>query len=234
MKRIVSQTWIGIICVILGFMLTFQFKANYSTANKTTARQYEDVAQELESIKKQKDDLSAKVKEYQDKVNEYETAAASVSETASMMKKELENLRIQAGLIDVTGPGIVITISLPGDVTQAGTPGDIRYTDLIDIVNELNATNKAEAISINDERYTSRTQIRPVGNVIKINDTKMDPAQPFVIKAIGDPTILYGAFKMPGNILDYISGDGYEVKMEKMDSVKVLKYNRPLEFKYAK
>jgi uncharacterized protein YlxW (UPF0749 family) len=104
----------------------------------------------------------------------------------------------------------------------------------MDLVNELNATNKAEAISINDERYTSRTQIRPVANVIKINDTKFDPAQPFVIKAIGDPSILYGAFKMPGNILEWIESEGYEVKIEKMDSIKVLKYNRPLEFKYAK
>lgn len=38
----------------------------------------------------------------------------------------------------------------------------IYATDILDIINELNSAG-AEAISINEERYVARTQIREAG-----------------------------------------------------------------------
>ncbi len=233
MKKIVSQVWIGIICIILGFMITFQFKANSSTLVKNTTRQYENMAKELESLQKQKDDLNGKVKEYQDKVDEYEKAAANDSTYVKNMKNELDKLRNLAGVEDSEGPGLVITISPPIDVTQSDY-SSIRYDLILEIVNELNSTDEAEAIAINDERYTGRTQIREVGNIIKINDARIDPTQEVTIKAIGNPDILFGAFSIPGNILEYIRSLGFEVKYKKQDNIKVLKYSKNIEYKYIK
>lgn len=233
MKKITSQIWLGLICVILGFMITYQFKASSSTQNKYTTRQYEDMAKDLESLKKQKDDLNIKVKEYQDKVDEYEKAAAKDSSYVKSMKNDLDKLRHLAGLEDEEGPGIVITITPPADVAQTGY-SSINSNMILNVVNELNSTNKAEAISINDERYTGRTQVREVVNVIKINDARIDPTQPVIIKAIGDPNILFGAFSIPGNVLDDIKSYGLDVKYEKKDKVKILKYSKNLEYKYLK
>lgn len=233
MKKIVSQIWLGLICIILGFMITFQFKSGSSTQIKSTARQYEDMTKELESLKKQKDDLNAMVKEYQDKVDEYEKAAANDSLYAKKMKEEIDNLRKLSGLTDVEGRGLEITISLPLDTTQTF----YTYIDsniLLNVVNELNATGEAEAISIQDERYTGRTQIREVGNSMKINDQRIDPTQPITIKAIGDPVKLSGAFSLPGNILYKIQSEGLIVEWKKKDNIKILKYSKSLDYKYIK
>lgn len=233
MKKVVSQIWLGLVCVILGFMLTFQFKASSSTQMKNNSRDYENMAKELESLQKQKDDLNATVKEYQEKVDEYEKAAADESLTVKKMKEEIDNLRVLAGLTDVSGPGVVITISPPLDVTQS-LYTSIPYDIILDVVNELNSTDEAEAIAINDERYTGRTQIRVVGNIIKINDARIDPTQPVVIKAIGKQDTLNGAFTMPGSILEYIRDVGFEVEIKKQDNIEILKYSKSLDYKYIK
>lgn len=233
MKKIVSQVWLGLVCVILGFMLTFQFKASRSVQSKTNSRNYEEMAKDLESLQKQKDDLNAKVKEYQDKVDQYEKAVADESLAAKKMKEEIDNLRILAGLTDVSGPGVVITISPPLDVTQSAY-SYIPYDIILDIVNELNTTDEADAISINDERYTGRTQVREVGNIIKINDARIDPTQPIIIKAIGKQEVLWGAFTMPGSILEVSRGIGFEVDIKKQDNIQILKYSKSLAYKYIK
>lgn len=233
MKKIVSQIWLGLICIILGFMITYQFKSGSSTQIKSTSRQYEEMTKELESLKKQKDDLNARVKEYQDKVDAYEKAAADDSLYVKIMKEEIDNLSKLSGLTDVEGPGIEITISLPLDSAQS-VYSSIDSNMLLNVVNELNATGEAEAIAIQDERYTGRTQIREVGNVIKINDQRIDPTQPITIKAIGDQDKLKGAFSIPGNILDIIQSDGFIAEWKEKDNVKILKYSKSIDYKYIK
>ena len=233
MKKLRSQLGLGLICLILGLMVSFQFKVTNNPQNLMTARKFEVAARDVEELKKQKDDLLQKVQDYQQKVDDYEKKAASVDETASKMKNELDNLRILAGLTDVEGPGIVMTISPIVDVTTKQS-SQIYYKDLIDVINELNSAG-AEAISINDERYVGRTQVREAGSVIKINDSKFDPAQQFVIKAIGDPKILEGTFKMPGSAVEVIEKlSGCDVSISQQQNIKILKYNKYVDYKYIK
>ncbi|WDU84118.1 DUF881 domain-containing protein [Caloramator sp. Dgby_cultured_2] len=165
------------------------------------------------------------------KIDEIEKSVASSNKVASQMKEELDQLRLLSGLTDVEGPGIEITITPVNDLSNKQA-SQVYYKDLIDIVNELNSAG-AEAISINDERFVGRTQIRQAGLSIKINDSKFDPTQPFVIKAIGDPAILEGAFKMPDSIIEILKKiGGFEIKIVRSDKIKILKYNKNLEYKY--
>ncbi len=233
MKKIVSQVWLGLVCIILGFMLTFQFKASRSAQIKPSSRNYEEMAKDLESLQKQKDDLNVKVKEYQDKVDQYEKAVADESLAAKKMKEEIDNLRKLAGLTDVEGPGVVITISPPLDASQSPY-SYVPYDIILDVVNELNTTDETEAIAINDERYTGRTQVREIGNIIKINDARIDPTQPIIIKAIGKQSVLWGIFQMPGNILEVTRSYGFEVDIKKQDNIQILKYSKSLNYKYIK
>lgn len=104
-------------------------------------------------------------------------------------------------------------------------------TDLIKIVNELNAAD-AEAISINDIRITSRTGIRSAGNYITINDERISPYRRITIKAIGNKAKLKQALEFP-EVLD-AGFDGYEVKYEIVDKVQINKYDKSLKLEYAK
>lgn len=231
MKKLVSQIWLAIICIILGFMITIQFRATNSSQIKNSSRQFQDMVKTLESLQKQKEELNKTLDSYISKVNEYEKSAANESVVVKRLMEEIENLKNISGLEDENGPGIVITISRPADMAKDGLYPISSYYILL-LVNELNSSGVAEAISINEERFTSRTQIREVGNVIKINDTKIDPLGEIIVKVIGNPDKLAGVLNMPGNILDEIRENGFDAKPEKVDNVKILKYNMNLEFKY--
>lgn len=226
-----SQLWIGFICVILGFMVSYQLRYIKTPRYQYTTRQFENLVKETEDLKKQRDELLIKTQELQMKIDEIEKSVASSNKVASQMKEELDQLRLLSGLTDVEGPGIEITITPVNDLSNKQA-SQVYYKDLIDIVNELNSAG-AEAISINDERFVGRTQIRQAGLSIKINDSKFDPTQPFVIKAIGDPAILEGAFKMPDSIIEILKKiGGFEIKIVRSDKLKILKYNKNLEYKY--
>lgn len=233
MKKLRSQLLLGLVCVILGLMVSFQFKLTNNPYTKYSAKRMEDLVSEVENLRKQKDDLSSKVQEYQKKVDEIEKAASSESAIANQMKTELDNLRILSGLTDVEGPGITMTLTPTMDV-KGSSGSQIYSTDILDIINELNAAG-AEAISINDQRYVGRTQIKEAGAFIKINDEKFSPVSTFVIKAIGDPKILDGAFKMPGGIKDKLEEfAGIEIKISQEQNIKILKYNKDVDYKYIK
>lgn len=233
MKSKKQQLVIGFVCIILGLMISFQFKSTSGTKMKYSYKRMDELINEVENLKKQRDDLTIKVQEYQKKVDEIEKAASSENEIANQMKKEIDSLRFLSGLTDVEGPGIIMTLTPSNDVKNTDT-SMIYSTDLLDIVNELNAAG-AEAISINEQRYVGRTQIKEAGVAIKINDEKFSPIEPFTIKAIGDPKILEGAFKMPGGIKDKLEElAGINVKITKSDNIKILKYNKNLDFKYLK
>lgn len=237
MKKFGPQISMGIVCLILGVMMAFQFKLNVTPRTKYINSR-EDPVKEIENLKKQKDELSAKVDEYQKKVSDYEQSAADVSLTAKKMKDELEDLRNLSGLTDVVGEGIVITVTPnvnAGETITDSTAGIMQYELILDVINELNSSTVAEAISVNDERYTSRTEVCNLGeDVIKINDAKFSSSEPFVFKAIGQKNVLAGVFKMPGSVREYIMNLGYNFKVEEKDNIKILKYNKKLEFKYIK
>lgn len=234
MKSLKSKLALGIVCLVLGIMLSFQFRiTNVEKNSVTSGRTGDSVAKEIDNLTKQKEELSVKVQDYQKKVDEYEKSAASVDGTASKMKDELDNLRVAAGYTDVEGEGVVITISPVVDVTTKFLR-TVDDSDVLDTVNELLAAG-AEAISINDERYVSGTPIREAGKNIRVNSTKFDSSEPFVIKAIGNPKVLEGAFKMASSVAEMIKEQsGCDFTIEKQQNIKILKYSKNVEYKYIK
>lgn len=231
MKKLRSQLLLGLVCLILGLMISYQLKVTGSADGMITPKNFGDLTKQIEALKREKSDLSQKVTEYQKKVNDIEESAAKESEVTSQMKTELDKLRIISGVQDVKGRGIVMTLTPSIDV-NSNTPFKINHTYLVDIVNELNSAG-AEAISINEQRYVSRTQIRTAGDVMIINGERFDPGKPFVIKAIGDSEVLSGAFKLPGSVVDELEGANVKVKISQQESVEISKYNKEINYKYV-
>lgn len=239
MKKHSSQIAVAIVCCILGFILTYQFKTLVkqekefkisSTTNKDSA----DITAEIEQYKKTKDEMEKKLNELQTQVSKYEADIAKGDSTSKSMVDELEKNRILLGTTDVQGGGI--TIYLNPETKAIGstkTPDPIMDRDLVYIVNELTFAG-AEAISINDLRITSRTGIRTSngGNFIIINDERVSPQKRITIKAIGDKNLLYSGLTLPGVLSDFSTK--CEVKIEKNDSLKIPKYNRTYKVEYAK
>ena len=129
--------------------------------------------------------MQKKIDELDAKTKEYENTAKGRDEQSGLLYKDLEETRILTGGTEVEGEGIIIYIDPKSDIFGSIAEDQrINDTDLVHIVNELNAAG-AEAISINDIRLTSRSGIRNAGNAIIINDERISYSKRITIKAIG-------------------------------------------------
>jgi len=100
------------------------------------------------------------------------------------------------------------------------------------IINDLRAAG-AEAISINNQRVLSTSEIKCGGPIIRINGRSV--GSPFYIKAIGDPKLLSAAINAPntyGYALKTIDQIVIETTVE--DNIVIPAYNGDFDFKYAK
>jgi len=234
MNKFRSQISIGIICVLLGFMITYQFKMiSKQNAAGDTNKNTPEIITENEQLKKSKVEMQKKIDELDAKTKEYENAAGGIDAQSELLSKELDETRILTGGTEVEGEGMIIYITPKSNIFGSSSDDQlINDTDLVHIVNELNAAD-AEAISINDIRLTSRSGIRNAGNAIIINDERISYNKRVTIKAIGRNDILESAISFPGAIPQNLS-QTCDISMEKSNKVIIAKYNKTYKFEFAK
>jgi uncharacterized protein YlxW (UPF0749 family) len=216
-------------------MIAYQFRIlNKNTSADKVSETNTDITVEIEQYKKQKEEMQQSLDELQKKIKDYEDAVANRSVESKTLLEEVNNTRLLIGAESVQGPGVVIYLEPMGKILQNDVVGD-RITDkhLVYLVNELVSAG-AEAISINDIRYTPRTGIRTSGNNILINEEKVSPIERITIKAIGDKNILYQAMAFPG-VFNEFKGIS-KVEYKPSDKLVVNKYNytNNFKFEYAK
>ena len=101
----------------------------------------------------------------------------------------------------------------------------------MDLINELNSAG-AEAISINDQRVVSMTDIVDVGDFVMVN--KKRTTSPYTIKAIGDLTYLQSALNIKKGFIDKYQTDGYKISMTTNNEVVINKYEGKMTLDYVK
>lgn len=230
MKSLKGQLSIGIVCLALGLMLALQFRNVESYGGIMSVQRAQELATELKQVKSQRDSLQQQVREYEGRILQYEESAAKVSSVAEDMKKDLEKARLLAGLTDVEGPGITVTLT-EAQPNQEFNVFYIHYDKLLRVVNELNSAG-AEAISINEQRVIATTEIRLAGSHININYQRFAP--PFIFKVIGDPQTLEAALKLKGGIVEELEFYGISVTIKREQEIFIPRYSKVLEFNYAK
>ncbi len=240
MKKIRSQVAVAVVCCILGFMLTYQFRIISIQDTKLNLQgDSSQITAEVEQLKNQKDDLNKQINELQNKIKDYQQSAANKSDVNKQIVSDLNNLNLITGNTDVEGQGLIITITpktnmFSSDIT---TQGDvITDNDLIDLLNELRFAG-AEAISINDIRILSSTGIKTssgVSNIFLGTNDRISPYEKITIKAIGDKDKLNSAMVFPG-VLDVIPSSSYSVAAPvKSNMIIISKSNTVTNFEYAK
>ena len=221
-----------LVSVILGIALAIQFKSVQKVGGSVSLQRAQELSNKVQRLTEEKESLENQIKEFQQRIKEYEDAAQDVDKITDTMYKELERIRILAGLSDVEGPGIVVTVDMKTQTIDefTGTINTITDEDLLRIVNELNAAG-AEAISINEERIVSTTEIRNAGRFININTNSY--STPFIIKAIGDPNNLESALMLIGGVVDYFNVINISIDIKKHDKIIIPKYKGNLENRFA-
>ncbi|MBR4110860.1 MAG: DUF881 domain-containing protein [Clostridia bacterium] len=230
---------LGIICFLLCFMMTLQIRTiKQSDADILKLKNENELRDEINQWKDQYDNANDKITELNNKITEYQNASSQRSETVALLKQELDDLSILAGLTSVKGQGITITLDDTAAkekiMLDAGFFDPNVYvihdSDILLVINELRAAG-AEAISVNGQRVVANSEIRCVGPVISINNIRL--TAPFTISAIGDSTVLANSLKLRGGVIDSIQEADIDVIVEKKEEIIVPKLEKVIEYKYS-
>ncbi|MDO5556833.1 MAG: DUF881 domain-containing protein [Clostridia bacterium] len=217
---------LGIITMFLMALIFIQFK----TVEKTNLSDIEnlretELREQLSSWKTKYQEVNLKIEENLSKIQEYEKNVNTEQESSELLSKELEQTNILLGKVDCIGEGVVITLNDNDEY-------DITASDLLELINELNYAG-AEAISINGQRLTSRTDIVDVGDTIIIGGQRI--ADPYEVRAIGNQKYLTSTLSLKDTgFIDKYSNSGKSVKLETSERVIVVKYNSQMKIKYIR
>ena len=149
------------------------------------------------------------------------------------LQARLKQAQMDAGLLAVTGQGIIITIDDNTEGLKKNPLDDpnkyiVHYESILHIISELKAAG-AEAIDVNGQRIIATSEIRCVGNVILVNTTRLAP--PFIVQAIGSPKLLY---EMTINReVGILKSSQYPVSIKESEQVVIPAYNGELQFHFS-
>ena len=216
-----------IVCIILVAVLFIQFKT-VEKVNETDIENMREaeLREQISSWKTKYEEVNEKLEDTNVKIGEYNEKIESNEEASELLDEELKKSQLMLGTTDVTGEGVIITLT---DTSEA----KITASDLLDLINELRYAG-AEAISINDIRIINMTDIADIDSYILIKPGQRI-VSPYVVKAIGNQTYLTSTLCMKNSgYVDKYNNSGKSVVLEKQKNIKIPKYSGSLEIKYMK
>ena len=235
-NKLSAQISIAIVTTILVFATTIQFKSVVKNSGQGTISGLR--ASELQTLyQKEKEKNEALYKDYQrltTDLDKYKSASKDIDATTRILNDQLDNAEILAGIKEVYGQGVIVKMSDSKKTVQSGTDEELYWLhdgDMLMVLNELKDAG-AEAVSINDQRITSISEVRCVGAVLSVNNVRL--GEPFTIKAIGDSKTLESALLFRGGIVNQLTAYGIEFEIKQVDDLVVPAYKGALNFLYAK
>ncbi|SFI15870.1 Uncharacterized conserved protein YlxW, UPF0749 family [Tindallia magadiensis] len=237
MKELKGKIAIGIICALLGLIVSMQIKSVREVAGGgfLSTQQAQKMASELRNLRTEKDQLTEELIDLENRLRDYEISEADENLMIKNLKNDLLRYQLLAGYIEGKGPGVMIEVSDPPSAfnqTESESFIMYNYEIILALINTLNAAG-AEAISINEQRYVATTEVYYSNNALYINDVAT--SAPYTIKAIGNPETLEAALNMRyGIVWDMRNYDNLQVSVEKKQDITMPRYNRVYEFEYAR
>lgn len=234
-----KKKYINIILLVLGLTLGFVVITQFKTSSRilesdvVSKEKVESLENEIEKVELDKKALKSKIDALADDVHNYEEILTKNEEVFNELNSQINNLKIASGGYDVKGNGIIIKINDPTEPSEDfyGSYNIVsNYSFVLSIISNLNSAG-AEAISVNDQRYTSYTEIVPVGEYLNINGKHIVP--PIEIKAIGEQRNLDSAVNMLGGILEQMKFYGFGIEVIESDEIVINGLTKLKEFKYA-
>ncbi|MEA4902851.1 DUF881 domain-containing protein [Desulfitobacterium sp.] len=213
---------IGALFVIL--IKTTGTQGSLSTRSDTVVPSLIQVEQENQQLVNDNEKLKQELKQYQ------------MGENAnSLTFQQLQKAKVSAGLTEVKGLGIRITLDDAKTYTNESDDPNyylIHEEYIRQIVNWL-WNGGAEAISVNGQRITSATEVFCSGSYIQINGTLQ--MAPYIIEAVGDQHNLQSALKFYfwDRLGEYQQQYGITRTLEAPDETLTIPAGQLKKFKYA-
>lgn len=216
--------------LVLGVLLAVQFRVTREIQSTEPVQRAQQLAAQVNEAKAQRDALQAQVDSLRTNLDK----AMALPQTAEI-KEEMDQARIEAGVTELTGPGVEVTLN---DSNVSLKPGQdpnlyvLHDEDVLRVLNELRAAG-AEAISMNGQRLLATTEVRCTGPTVLLNKNNR-LAPPYVVTAIGNPDTLEASLKMKGGVIETLQFWGIQVTVKKLPQVVVPPYSGGIRFEFAK
>ncbi|WP_110112918.1 DUF881 domain-containing protein [Bacillus sp. CGMCC 1.16541] len=220
-----KYVFLSLVFLVLGFMLSYSYQfAKIKNAQLLEERQWTREYQYKQMLIDQEQEnnrLQQELANKQESVRKVEEKLAQQEQVLFNLVEDVEKLRMYTGKIKVKGKGVEVTLSDASYVPSEQNVNNyiVHENHVFNVVNELLIAG-ASAVSINGQRLTKESYIVCNGPVITIDGNQF-PA-PFVIRAIGDPDVLYPALNIAGGVKDQLVRDNVVVKMSKQDTIEMV------------
>ncbi len=236
MKNLKGMLAIFLVCALLGIILSIQFKTTQNvTGGDNPVIKSKTLLAELNKLEAQRAEAKKDLSEVEGKIQRLEEDEANKNYYLRSLYNELEKYNMFLGYKEAQGSGIIIEIAEPEEEAIFDDGTSIiayNYDYLLQIISFLNAAN-AEAISINDIRYTSYSTLETENNSLIFDDHVI--STPIVIKAIGEPKELEANLTFRGSILEIMKRQlRLKVNVSKKDDVVIPSLNKKIELKYVR
>lgn len=221
----------GIIALLLVASMFIQFRTvDESKEIDLEGMREDELKTQIASYKSKYEETMEQYELNKNKIDEYTTAMNEDKETTAILDEELQRAKNLMGLTDVTGEGVIVTLTDTEDALYTYTADD-----LIQLINELKYAG-AEAISINDNRIINLTDIATLtNNLIVMNGGNVRLSSPYVIKAIGDKTYLLSTLSVKNSgYIDQMKANGMKIEVEQKNNIEIKAYNGEIETNYMK
>ncbi len=230
------QSTLGLALLGLGFLVAAQLASEGPRVRYTTQERSPliETATELQS---QLDTLKAAILDLREKIQEAEQSGQGSAALVKDLNAQLQNARIAAGLIPLTGTGIVLQVE---DSLEPVAPDSneadylVGARDIRILVEELWAAG-AQAVAVNGERITPTTSVIDIGSSILVNSAYLLPA--YQITALGADD-LYARLSASPGFVDFIRARaetyGIRVSFAEPDSVDIPAFAGTVTLRYAR
>jgi uncharacterized protein YlxW (UPF0749 family) len=191
------QVTLGFALLALGFLIAAQLAAEGPRIRYTT-QERSTLAETAVVLQSQQADLKSRIVALRKQIQDIEQQGAGSAAVIKDLNARLNEARIAAGLIPLTGTGIVLKI----EDSSEPVPPDGNEADYLAGASDLRTVvallwqSGAEAIAINGERIAASTAIIDIGGSVLVNAAYI--AGPYQIAAIGPKDLFSRLSSAPG------------------------------------
>lgn len=220
MRGLSAQITLTVVCLLLGVALVVQFRTQgnivktiLSDSSTEQATMLNSLVESNAALRKEIDTLDIQLAQYR---------SGDEEGNIPSLVNDLNRIKIVNGLIEVSGPGIQLTLG-----------GPLAPEELQDIINELRNAG-AEAIVLNGQRVVSNSVVALDRGGPSLDGVLLVPSYRF--EAIGDPETLARAVDRKGGLVPALLANHPDLQMEMQRRERIVApiYERKMEFRYAR
>jgi uncharacterized protein YlxW (UPF0749 family) len=223
------QVTLAIALLLLGFLIAAQIAAEGPRTRYSTEERSPLIETAL-GLQAQQEALKAEIVSLRTRIGDLEAQDPGAAESLRRLYRELEDARLAAGLIAVTGRGLAFRLE---DGGQGGVDALVTARDVRLLIEGLWLAG-AEGIALNGERIVGSSAILDIGGSILANSAYLAP--PYTITAIG-PADLYDRLRASVAFVAFVQGRvepaGLRLSVAERDEVDLPAFAGTVSLRYA-